>query len=65
MTNDSTTKPIRSMAEWRKAMFPNDPSRHVPDEPDISPAEIATKLAAQAVESLPVRPVKPPQQSAP
>lgn len=65
-TNDAATKPIHNMEEWRKAMFPNDPSRHSPDDDaNLSPAELGSKLAARAVESLSKKSAKPTQKDTP
>lgn len=57
--NNSRTKPLKSIEEWNKAMFPHMDIDKVFNDDNASPEAIASKWAERAIDMLPNKPMKP------
>lgn len=57
MENNLRTKPLRSIQEWNKIMFPHKNVDEVFNEDKDSPEVIAIKWAKRAIGMLPKRPM--------
>jgi hypothetical protein len=56
---DSLKEPIRSLSDWKAALFP---SHHDDVEGDEkTPSDTAVKWSTRAINSLPNKPIKPTQ----
>jgi hypothetical protein len=56
---DTLKEPIRSISEWKAALFPSHHGEVEDDEK--TPSDIAVKWSTRAINSLPSKPIKPTQ----